>query len=289
MQSWIVDSNESNARLIEFLKIKISTLSAKKLKGMIERGACSVNGRRENFASVRVGKGDKIDFALLPEKQEIVIDASRLLFQDDDLLIYDKPAGISSDHTSFHKALERLSSPLYLLHRLDKETSGILMFAKSPDIHQAMIQLFRRHHVKKTYIAIVDGMPSKPKGSIDNYLGKIKPFEGQSLWGEVKPSEGQRARTEWLVEQKGKKASILILRPITGRTHQLRVHCSEMGHPILGDGLYGRQLKRGIGVDRCMLHAFEIAFEHPSTDEILQVQAPLPEDMKKIIQEMTPT
>ncbi len=285
MQKWLVAKEESGSKLVDFLKLRLASASAKKIKMAIENGGCTINGRQEHFASTKLGAGDSVFFVLAPEPKSSGLDSSRILFQDDHLLIYNKPPGYASDSPLFLKALQRFSPSLILLHRLDKDTSGILMFAKTSFMHREMVGLFRRRLVKKTYLAIVDGCPNSKKGFISNYIGKRSVFEGQSLRGSVKPEQGQRAQTEWIVEQKGKNAALLLLRPVTGRTHQLRVHCSEMGHPILGDNLYGRKYRCKIKPPRCMLHAFEIAFENPMTEETIQIQASLPEDMKKMIQE----
>lgn len=276
---WSVTAQESGLKLIDFLKSKLDSCSARQIKKAIESNACVLNGRTERFASTLVGTGDKIAFAMAEKSG---VRKGDVLFEDADLFIYDKPSGISSE--DLHKSLG--ISSLYLLHRLDKETSGVLLFAKTIPMRDAMLHLFRQRKIRKAYFALVDGIPTKTSGTIDNYLGKVHVYQGQALWGEVDPSKGAHARTEWKVIQTGKETALLLCQPITGRTHQIRVHCSGMGHPILGDYQYGRKFRSKCRPQRCMLHACEVSFIHPVKGTTVVIQAPKPLDMKAVIEEI---
>nr|MBA3817181.1 RNA pseudouridine synthase [Parachlamydiaceae bacterium] len=144
--------------------------------------------------------------------------------------------------------------------------------------------LFKQRKVKKTYLAIVDGLPKSSQGIIDNFLGKISIYEGQTLYGEVsKAKGGLSARTVWKKEKTGVAASFIICYPETGRTHQLRVHLSGLGHPILGDYQYGRSFKCSFRPQRMLLHAYEITFENPVTNQLIQVIAKQPADFVEAI------
>ena len=276
---WIVSSEESGLKLVDFLKLKLNSLSLKGLKKGIESNACLVNSRVERFASARVGTGDIITYEYVEKKETSI----QVLYEDEALFICCKNSGISSDEPLFLKGLEILAkSPLFLLHRLDKDTSGVLLFAKTKEMEKEMLYLFRQRQIKKEYLAIVDGIPNHSSGIIDNQLGKIHSYQGQTIWGAVK-SNGLRACTEWKVLQKGKFAALLLCRPITGRTHQIRVHCSEMGHPILGDYQYGRRFRCSYRPSRLLLNASRVSFIHPLTKIELSVEAPLPEDMEKAL------
>lgn len=268
---WCVTAKESGLKLIDFLKSKVDHCSVRQIKKAIESNACTVNGRAERFASSLVGAGDKVIFTLIEKS----IGKGQLLFEDEHFFIYNKPSGISSEN--FHQSL---GIPLYLLHRLDKETSGVLLFAKTTEMRDAMLHLFRQRKIQKSYLAFVDGIPTKNSGIIDNYLGKVHVYQGQALWGEVDASKGVHARTEWKVIQKGNEVAVLLCHPITGRTHQIRVHCSGMGHPILGDYQYGRKFRSGWRPQRCLLHAYEVSFTHPLKGTKVVVQAPKPPDME---------
>jgi 23S rRNA-/tRNA-specific pseudouridylate synthase len=143
--------------------------------------------------------------------------------------------------------------------------------------------MFKQRAVKKQYHALVDGKVKGDRGTIDNALGKICSYQGQSVWGEVPPGQGLPARTDWEVVARGADATLLLCRPMTGRTHQIRVHLSGMGHPILGDSQYGKTFTCAFRPQRCMLHASELAFEHPVTGKEIAIHSPLPEDFKEAI------
>jgi len=278
-QHWVVDGEY---KLIDFLKRQLGQhISARQIKRSIENNGCLLNGKVERFASHQVHSGDRVDFDFVV-KEEIPIDISRVLYSDNHILAFNKPPGISSEDEAL-----QIEPGLSLIHRLDKETSGVLLFAKTEAIRKAMIELFRAKKIHKVYYAWVDGVPAKSNGIIDNYLGKRSAYAGQAIWGAVSASKGLHARTEWRLERQAKNASLLRCVPITGRTHQIRVHLSGMGHPILGDHQYGRTFRCPYRPQRCLLHASEIAFEHPATGKSLAIQAPLPEDMQHVDEVLT--
>lgn len=283
---WQVSLEESGMNLLAFLKKRIPHYSARALKKALENNCCQINGKTERFASASVGKGDKITLSLLESNAAgSAFDPKRVLDENADLLFYDKPSGHSSDDQFFLRSIQEKYPTAELLHRLDKETTGVLMFAKSEDVRQMVIGYFRKHLVKKTYYALVDGVPKKKSGLIDNYLGRKRIYQGQAIWGEVKPHEGLHAVTAWERERAGGEASLLRCFPKTGRTHQLRVHLSGLGHPILGDFQYGRHFLCKYRAPRCLLHAAEIEFEHPAGN-LCTVSAPLPKDFLIALEEL---
>lgn len=289
--NWNVSPEESGIKLIDFLKARLGTgYSARQVKRMIESNLCQVNGRIERFASTVLGAGDSVIFQIeikpSSNSKSPLAEKTRILYEDADLFIYDKPPGFASDDPNFHKALKAFANHLELIHRLDKETSGVLMFAKTATMFDAMVSEFKAKKVKKTYLAVIDGIPTKNTGIIDNYLGKIVSYQGQALWGSVTSTKGQHARTEWELKQEGRQASLLYCYPITGRTHQIRVHLSGIGHPILGDFQYGKKFACAYRPDRCLLHALEISFIHPFTGEPLRAAAKVPEDIITALQNL---
>jgi RluA family pseudouridine synthase len=287
MPKWEVSLAEAGHKLIDFIKLKLgSAYSNRQLKRWIDSNRCQIDGRVERFASTRVSAGNQIYIEIEELSPKPKIDRQRILYEDEALLIYNKPAGISSDDPQFIKALCQLAPALQLVHRLDKDTTGVLIFAKSETVYQQMIQLFRQKQIHKTYYALVDGVPEKRSGVIDNYLGKIQHYVGQTRWGSVEPKKGMHARTEWRLEKVGKQATLLVCHPITGRTHQIRVHLSESGHPILGDYQYGRLFRSPLRPHRCLLHAKEVSFTHPLTGRQVTVEAPLPEDFQDALQKV---
>lgn len=238
--------------------------SVKALKRAIDGKQCTVNGRVETFSTHKLSPGDEVAIEIRSEKPSL---KPVVLWEDDYLVALDKPAGVVSEPKNFKG---------YLVHRLDKETSGVILVAKSKPILDQMIELFREKKVHKTYLAIVDGALKEDKGTIISNLGPKHRFQGQTLYGSSR--QGEHAETRWKKIGSSSKATLVECNPITGRTHQIRVHLKEAGHPIVGDYLYSKQFKCGYKAHRHLLHALEISFPHPVTHEQVTVKAPLPDD-----------
>lgn len=287
---WRVSSEESGLSILDFLKKKIGPdYSARKIKQMVDTGFCTLNGRVERFASKSIGTGDRLSLilneALSPKVP--LFDSTRILYQDDAILAYNKPPGVVSDDHKFLKELEKaIGSSLILLHRLDKETSGVLLFSKSKECADHITEQFRLREVKKCYYAIVDGVVGKQTGVIENFLGKRSVYQGQAMWGSVEEKKGLFAKTLWKVRKKGKTATWMECHPETGRTHQIRVHMAEMGHPILGDFQYGRVFHCPYRPSRILLHAADITLQHPYKTQMIYIQAPIPDDFKMAMEEV---
>lgn len=283
MFEWIVPCEESGKKLVLFLKERLGDrFSAKALKRLIEQNNCKINGRTERFASFSLAKGDHIilnvkDIQLAPTSH-LEFESDRILFEDESLLIYDKPPHINCDDQGILKLLKTYNSKLRLIHRLDKDTTGVLLFAKDPDVFQKMVEAFRELQVSKTYVAIVDGIIEKNAGHIENYLGKKHIYQGQAIWGATSKEKGLSAITDWLKIAVGDKATMVFCFPKTGRTHQLRVHLSEMKHPILGDFQYCKRFSCLYQPERILLHAYKVNFVHPVTGKNLEIKAHLPKD-----------
>lgn len=282
---WEVSKEDSGIKLLAFIKSQLKeSYSSRQLKDAIERGLCQINHRVERFASTMLGEGDIIVFHLDRLKSVLSVTSvsqSRVLYVDEDILVYNKPVGVVSDDPEFLKGIQKLFSGSRLVHRLDKETSGALLMARHQPVFLALCELFKARVVSKTYLAIVDGKLKKHSGVIENYLGKLHSYQGQTVWGKVSQEKGVFAKTSWKLQKKGSEASLIVCYPETGRTHQIRIHLSGLGHPILGDNQYGRQFECSYIPQRCLLHALEISFEHPVKKEILTIKAPIPEDFKE--------
>ncbi len=247
-------------RLMTLLK-SLCKASDKHIKSLLQRGLCTVNGEKERFSSRLLEKGDYVDFLFKPE---IPAGKPRLLFEDSDIAAYDKPPFMSSLEVA-----EQLRH-LKLLHRLDKETSGVLLFAKKDP--KPFLKLFKSREVGKGYVALVDGIIKEEEGVIKKPLAPLKRFAGQVVMGVS--SEGLFAETHYTVKKRYKDKTLLLCRPITGRTHQIRIHMQSIGHPVLGDYHYGTRFKCKDHPPRIMLHAAFIRI----LDHL--IQAPLPEDFK---------
>ncbi len=285
MPEWIVLPEDSGIKLITFLTRHLGDqYSARALKRAIEQNCCQVNERTERFASVTVYRNDYIQLSLenFTASEIHSFEEFRLLYEDDDLLIYNKPAGINSDEKGILHVLKAYAPHLELIHRLDRDTTGVLLFAKKNLVFEKMVELFRQQQVKKSYIAIVDGLLTKKGGTIENFLGKKHVYQGQTIWGPVSnPEKGLQAYTDWVQIKTGRQATLVHCFPKTGRTHQLRVHMAGLGHPILGDFQYGKQFKCPYHPPRYLLHAYRVVFKHPETGKTIDVQAAIPEDFLK--------
>jgi RluA family pseudouridine synthase len=280
-QHWQVSQEESGSSLVAFIKLKLGNVhSLNQIKSAVERGACELNGRVERFASTRLGTGDVIGFsdeALSAVIKKMDFEPDRILYADPLFIAYNKPAGISFEILLGHlKALYDVS--LTAVHRLDRETSGVILFARGEENAQMIEDLFRKRAIQKTYLAIVDGVILQDSGTIRNFLGKKKKYQGQAIWGEVDRSQGLLAETSWECLKRGKDSCLLQCMPKTGRTHQIRVHLSSLGHPILGDYQYGKVFRCSFKPLRQMLHAFQLSFFLVSSGKSILIEAPLPQD-----------
>lgn len=290
MHEWIVPSEDSGKKVIAYLTERLGDrYSARSLKRVLESNRCQINGRVERFASAVVGKGDHILLQLEDLEASPItlkVESSRILYEDNCLVIYDKPPGVNCDEKGILKILKAYNPQLQLIHRLDRDTTGVLILAKSPVIFEKMVLEFKEHQVNKCYIAIVDGVLEKKEGEVDNYLGKKHVYAGQTIWGSVKKEEGLHAHTDWIKIKEGKNASLVFCYPVTGRTHQIRVHLAGIGHPIVGDFQYCKRFRCAYRPNRYLLHAYRVSFPHPITGKEIDVQAPLPDDFNQAQQNL---
>lgn len=279
--NWKVIPQCAGQSLLQFLKENLNApIPVRQIKRAIEGNLCKINGRIERHSSFKLRAGDEITLETASLDQfkpnELTLDPSRILFEDDYLLIYDKPAGVNSDETG----LSKLFPDYYMIHRLDKETTGVIILAKTLDVKEKMDAIFHDHKIKKLYMALVDGTPREKGGIVEGYIGRMTRKGTTNLWGIVDKSRGRYAYTQWQRKSSGKEASLVHCYPKTGRTHQIRLHMKEIGHPILGDYRYQRSFRCHYNPPRCMLHAAEVSFDHPATGAKLSVKAPIPEDFK---------
>lgn len=283
-------ADESGKSLLNFIKEKLDQrYSGKKLKQYIEAGACTLNQRVERFSSKQVGAGDRIYFEEIgiPKSSKTSVDSKRIIYNDGSVLAYDKPSGIASDEKEWTKALETLvKARLTLLHRLDKETSGVLLFGMDEKSSQEILRQFKQREIDKSYIALVDGVIEQDAGVIDNFLGKLAVYQGQTLWGVVNQTKGLHAKTRWKVKTRGEEVTLIECYPETGRTHQIRVHLAGLGYPILGDHQYGKRFKSSYKAPRILLHAEQLEFIHPKSGQKVVINAPVPEDFSEAMRQV---
>lgn len=268
MISWRLSRS---CRLIDAVRERTNAKkSARALKRALEANGCRVNGRVERFASRTVQKGDHIEFFNVEESK--APPSKTILFENQDLLVLDKPAGLLSSD-----ALKR--SDLILAHRLDKDTTGLLLFAKNEAASAELRSLFEERVIEKEYLALVDGVLREKSGIIKSLLAKKGSFQGQTIWGSS--SHGLYAETAWSIHTQFRDRSLLSCRPKTGRTHQIRVHLAEMGHPILIDRQYASRFRSQFFSARPLLHAWRLCF--PWRGKQLFFEAPLPRDLDEAI------
>ncbi|HET6412000.1 MAG TPA: RluA family pseudouridine synthase [Anaeromyxobacter sp.] len=282
-------------------------LSRARAKRLLEEGRVRLAGRRVR-AAARLRPGEVISLEV-PPPEPSSLEAENLplavLYEDPDLLVLDKAAGMvvhpargSPRSTVVNALLYRLSEGsgapprLGLVHRLDKDTSGCLLVARTGAALQALQAQWKGRTVEKVYLAICHGeLPAQ--GRLDTPYGR-HPRDRTRFTGRV-PSE-RRARTRWRVlERFGSRASLAEVRLETGRTHQIRVHLAEAGHPLLSDAVYGGTRREArlpaedpvrraaAAVGRQALHAARLAFEHPRTGRLMSFEAPLPADLKRAL------
>jgi 23S rRNA pseudouridine1911/1915/1917 synthase len=301
---FVITAGESAKRIDLFLANRDPTFSRSALKRLIEEGCIQINGRIVR-PSQKIKPGDRIRLEVpRPEPLDLLPEAIpfEILYEDADVLVLNKPAGLvvhpapgNWSGTLVNALLHHFASsgvtPSHiggrerpgLVHRLDKETSGVMVIAKTDQSHRALAAQFKLHTIARVYEALVWGVPKKGHGLIDLAIGRDtkerKKFSPRST--KPKPSA-----TDYQVEQRyGKIAARVKLSPHTGRTHQLRVHLTSIEHPILGDKTYGGTKVMTVGgmpIPRVMLHARTLGFMHPTDRTFQQFDVPCPPDMQQV-------
>lgn len=268
LSKFLVKEGESGEKLSQYLHRQLPDLSLNQIKRSIESNKCTINGRVERFHTSLVGKGDKVELdwseMTKPNVQEVT------LFEDDFFKVIDKPSGLPSEKVKGG----------FLAHRLDKETSGCLLLAKTEEALKKVEALFKNRLIGKSYLAVVEGMPNPSFGVIEKPMAKVGAYQGQSIWGIVK--EGLFAKTAYKVLKKGKKRALVQCLPETGRTHQIRVHLASIGNPVVGDFTYSKREPFSTPSKRILLHAHELKFIHPFTDKEVRIQAPIPYEIEEL-------
>jgi len=277
---WLVPEEQ---KLVHFLQTQLDPApSGKTLRKVLEANLCRINGKVERFGSADVKKGDVVELA--PSWNSVVkqtLNGFDRLYEDEHLLVVDKPAGwVCTDE----ECVRAFGANRYLAHRLDKETTGVLLIAKSIKAREALIALFMERKISKLYYAIVDGVPEKERGVRQSFFAKVGFFQGQTRWGSR--SKGLYAETHWKVLSKAKQAALVACQPVTGRTHQIRVHLAEIGHPILVDRQYSEHFRSSFFAKRPLLHAKQLRFVHPLTGGEIDVAADLADDFVEALTEL---
>ncbi|MCB1213258.1 MAG: RluA family pseudouridine synthase [Chlamydiia bacterium] len=270
MSSVNVPQSNTGMKLIDFLALQFPSSGSKRaIKRSLESNGCRVNGRIERFASFKVNAGDLIEFSPLEtsseNRVEFAFDPERVIYRDAFCLVYDKPPGVAADgENGLAERFCHAGEEVFLVHRLDKLTSGVMLFATTVESKGYFENAFRQRWVEKEYLAIVDGVVEEEKGEIDFPIALKKTMEGQKIYMCTQRG-GKSALTRWKVLDRNLEqgCSLVCCSPVTGRTHQLRVHLQGIGHPILGDALYCRSFTCNYRAQRPLLHAHRLAFTLP--------------------------
>ena len=299
-------------RLDYFVASNLPEHSRAQVQRFIEFGNVSVNGARVLKPSARLVPGDRVDVTIPPPKKSEVVAEEipiEIVYQDADICIVNKPAGLVVHPACGHESGTLVNALLHhvkdlsgvggvvkpgIVHRLDKGTSGLMVVCKNDKSHMEIARQFAGREVKKVYLAIVYGSPRGNEGVFDTPYGR-NPRDRMKYSSKV--AAGKQAITKWRVIKRYDGYTLVEVNLMTGRTHQIRVHFSDNGMPLIGDLVYGaqrraRQLKsaqaRKIAEsgERVLLHSASIGFLHPSTGNPVEFFAPLPDDMKQLTGEV---
>ena len=283
----------SDGRRLDVLLSEATGLSRSRVASLMEEGLCLSGGKECRKAGTKLPEGQEIVLTV-PAPREAVPQAEdiplQILYEDADLAVVVKPRGMvvhpaagHPDGTLVNALLARLDSlggiggelRPGIVHRLDKETSGLMLVAKNDETQEALSRMLKDRVIEKHYRALAEGRMKEPEGEIDAPIDRSKRDRKKMA---VDP-EGRPALTRWKVLAEGPACTLLDVHILTGRTHQIRVHLRSINHPVCGDELYG--FEKGVKVPCLMLHAYSLAFEHPRTHEKMAFTAPLPEDFVK--------
>jgi RluA family pseudouridine synthase len=278
----------SETQLLDYLQAMFPDSSRTTLRQMLQADRVRVNGKLEKYARRGLTTGDTVDIAPRAQPQLIPPEVA-VLFEDDDIIVIFKEVGLLTvatpgeqqrtaqaflnDYLSAKKIRERI----HVVHRLDRDTSGVLVFARNFEAREALKEQFAAHHIDRVYIAVIEGAMPKATGTIRSYLREDRDFTVRSVRDESQG--GKLAITHYHTQAKGERYSRLQVTLETGRKNQIRAHLSESGHPVVGDKRYGAQTDP---LRRLGLHAAVLGFRHPLTGKALRFEAPLPDSFRSL-------
>ena len=282
-----------DGRRLDVQLSEASGLSRSRVASLMEDGLCRVGEEVCRKAGTKAPVGREVCLTVpapreaIPQAEEVPLD---ILYEDGDLAVVVKPRGMvvhpaagHEDGTLVNALLGNLSELSGIggelrpgiVHRLDKDTSGLMIVAKNDETQIALSEMLKRREIEKHYLALTEGTFRETEGRVEAPIGRSKKDRKKMA---VDP-EGREAVTEWKVLAEGRGCSLLDVHILTGRTHQIRVHMRSIQHPVCGDPIYGYD--KGVKVPCLMLHARQLRFRHPRTGEEMVFQAPLPEDFRK--------
>lgn len=301
---YIITPETAAQRLDTFISLN-SYLTRSFIQKLIRQELITVNSRKEK-PGYRIKADDLIEVSIPDQPETILLPEDiplNIIWEDEYIIVVNKPPHIvmypavgnrsgtlMNALISKYKKLSSIGAPLRpgVVHRLDKDTSGIIVIARDDASHYNLVNQFKNREIEKHYLALVSG-------SLKEERGEIKTSIGRSVSDRKKMSTitryGKEAITQFEVMERFQSATLAKTRIITGRTHQIRVHFASIGNPVLGDKTYGRKTSLNVGhktinINRQMLHAYSLKLKHPAGNEIMEFSAPIPDDMKEILEEL---
>ena len=296
---WKFDySGQKGGRLDKFLVARLPDYSRSQLQGLIKDGFVTVGDETAHKAGQALEPGQQVAVRIPPPvpagvaAENIPID---IIFETAALLVVNKPAGMVVHPAAGHPGGTLVNAALAaatelggvggelrpgIVHRLDKDTSGLILIAKNDRAHRWLQDQFRLRKVKKTYLALVDGHPPTPQGRIEAAIGR-DPVHRKRM-AVLPPEKGRQAVTEYKLVASFPEHALLEAYPLTGRTHQIRLHLAFLGCPVAGDTVYGRR-HPSLGLERQFLHAARLTVFLPGAETPVTFEAPLPDDLKRAL------
>ncbi len=288
-------------RLDKFLVESLPEFSRSRIQNLIAAGFVDVNGRAAKKAGQPLDAGATLTIRIPPATptdliaEDIPLD---IVFENDDLLVVNKPAGMVVHPAAGHARGTLVNAVLGydpeiegiggeerpgVVHRLDKETSGLIVLAKNERAHRWLQDQFRLRNVEKTYLALVDGKPPTPSGRVETFIGRDP--KNRKRMAVVSKTKGREAISEYKTLESFEKHTLLEFHPFTGRTHQIRLQCAFLKCPIVGDEVYGRKTAT-VQINRHFLHAFRLKIVLPNEKEPRFFEARLPEELEQVIHQL---
>ena len=288
---------ETKARL-DVIAAEMGESSRSQAAKWIEQGLCRVNEIVRSKPGYGVAPGDNVELTV-PDPVELTVEKEdiplEILYEDEDVAVVNKPWGMVVHPAPGNETGTLVNALLYamddlsgiggvkrpgIVHRLDKDTSGLLMIAKNDQAHESLSEQLRERTMDKRYLAVVEGEMKEPSGRIEQPVARSKKDRKKMA---IDP-EGRYALTEWTLKENLRGAALLEVHILTGRTHQIRVHMQSIHHPVAGDPIYGA--KNGVKAPRLMLHAWRLSFTHPRTGEPLSFCAEPPEAFARTVEKL---
>ncbi|WP_180182615.1 RluA family pseudouridine synthase [Acinetobacter sp. YH01020] len=293
-----VDEHQAGQRIDNFLFSRLKGVPKSRIYRLIRESQVRVNKKRVK-AETKLNIGDQVRVAPIryEQKDESAVPVSdkvaqsllsRVVYEDEGLMVVNKPSGIAVHGGSgvAYGLIEGLrvatgKKYLELIHRIDRDTSGLVMISKKRSVLKSLQDMLREHKIQKTYAAVVKGVVSLDKQLIDQPLHRYELANGERRV-RVSPKEGKESKTLWNVKERFMHATLVYASPLSGRTHQIRVHGLSIGHPLVGDEKYGHETEyRGPKPRRLCLHAMRLEIPGYQT-----IEAPLPEDMQSLVAQL---